>query len=126
MDAALSCDGLLHRTESPGSEIGGLGAMLSAEPYDLEALTLLGSTLLDDGRPHQVLEAFARVLRFEPDHVGALFHRGVALARLRDCPAAVRVWDRVIQLQPSGQLATQARSRARSARDLQHILSAEG
>ena len=125
-ESALSLADLLRRTESPGSAIGVLIAVLTADPYDLDALTLLGSTLLDDGRPHEALEAFARVLRFEPDHIGALFHRGVALARLRDFTAAVRSWDRVIQLQPSGQLATQARSRARSARDLQHILSAEG
>ena len=40
------------------------------------------------------------------------------------CQAAVEAWDRVVQLDPSGPYAAQARSRARSARDLQHIFAA--
>jgi hypothetical protein len=35
-------------------------------------------------------------------------------------------WERVIQLDPSGPLAAEARSRARSARDLQHIFATAG
>jgi hypothetical protein len=35
----------------------------------------------------------------------------------------VQVWERVIQLDPDGPFATEARSRARSARDLQHIFA---
>ena len=57
--------------------------MLTADPYDLDALTLLARTLLDDGRPGQALEALDRVLRFDPDHCAALFYQGVALARIR-------------------------------------------
>ncbi len=51
---------------------------------------LLGRRLLDDGRPDGAIEAFDRVLSFDPDHAAALFHRGVTLARvtaLRRCGA---------------------------------------
>ena len=44
--------------------------LLEADPYELEALTALGRALLEDGRTAQALEAFERVLRFDPDHAG--------------------------------------------------------
>ncbi|HEU4526224.1 MAG TPA: tetratricopeptide repeat protein, partial [Gemmatimonadales bacterium] len=89
-----------------------------------EALTTLGRALLEDGRTAQALEAFARVLRFDPEHAGALYHTGAALARQRRFDEAVDAWERVVQLDPAGPFAAQARSRARSARDLQHIFAA--
>jgi hypothetical protein len=36
----------------------------------------------------------------------------------------VQAWERVVQIDPSGPYASQARTRARSARDLQHIFAA--
>src|SRR2546422_6495595 len=56
--------------------------MLEQDPYDLPALLCLGRALLDDKRDAHALEAFRRVLKFDPDHVEALFQAGVALARL--------------------------------------------
>ena len=79
--------------------------------------------LLDDGRTPEALEALERVLRFDPEHRAALFHRGVARARQRRFGDAVADWERVIQLDPASTLATEARNRARSARDLQHIFA---
>jgi cytochrome c-type biogenesis protein CcmH/NrfG len=124
--ACLALADLLRRTESPGAAVDVLIGVLAADPYDFDALTLLGRALLDDGRPQEALQAFDRVLRFDPEHTGALFYQGVALARERHFRRAVSSWDRVVQIEPSSQLASQARSRARSARDLQHILSGAG
>ena len=70
--------------------------------------------------------AFARVLRFDPEHTAALYHQGTCFARQRQFEQAVTVWERVIHLQPDGPFAGEARSRARSARDLQHIFAAAG
>ncbi len=123
---ALALADLARRVESPAAAIHVLVDLLSADPYELDALTLLGRTLLDDGRPSRALEALDRVLRFDPDHAGALFFRGVALARERQFRDAVSAWDRVVQLEPTGQFASQARARARSARDLEHIFSPAG
>jgi cytochrome c-type biogenesis protein CcmH/NrfG len=97
--------------------------VLEADPYELEVLTALGRALLEDGRTVQALEAFARVLRFDPDHAAALYHQGTGFARQRLFDQAVQVWERVVQLDPDGAFATEARSRARSARDLQHIFA---
>ena len=72
----------------------------------------------------QHMPAFARVLRFDPGHAGALYHQGAALARQRQYDRAVAAWERVVQLDPGGPYAAQARSRARSARDMQHIFAA--
>jgi cytochrome c-type biogenesis protein CcmH/NrfG len=98
--------------------------LLEVDPYELEALTALGRALLEDGRTTQALEAFERVLRFDPEHAGALYYEGAALARQRQFDQAVQAWERVVQLDPGGPYASQARTRARSARDLQHIFAA--
>jgi len=97
--------------------------VLAAEPWDLDALMLLARALLDDNRPERALEAIDLVLKFVPDHEGALFYRGVALARCRRYAEAVRSWERVAQVNASGPFAQAARTHARSARDLQHIFA---
>jgi tetratricopeptide (TPR) repeat protein len=122
--AALALADLLGRRESPRAAIAVLIRLLETDPYELDALTALGRNLLDDGRTVQALEAFARVLRFDPDHAAALYYQGAALARQRHFDQAVGAWERVVQVDPSGPFAAQARSRARSARDLQHIFAA--
>jgi cytochrome c-type biogenesis protein CcmH/NrfG len=116
----------VRRTESPAAAIELLVPLLETDPYDLEALAALGRALLEDGRPRQAVEALERVLRFDPEHRAALFHRGAAHARERRFQDAVDDWERVIQLDPAGVLASEARSRARSARDLQHIFATAG
>jgi tetratricopeptide (TPR) repeat protein len=121
--AVLALADLVRRSESPRAAILVLVRFLEADPYDLEALTALGRALLEDGRTSQALEAFERVLRFDPEHAAALYHQGAALARQRQFEQAVTAWERVVQLDPSGPYAAQARSRARSARDLQHIFA---
>lgn len=124
--AALSLADLIRRTESPHAAIPVLVDLLQADPYELEALTALGRALLEDGRTNQALEAFNRVLRFDPQHTAALYNQGTCLARQRRFDEAVLAWERVIQLDPDGPFATEARSRARSARDLQNIFAAAG
>lgn len=124
--AALGLADLLRRTESPKAAVAMLVELLTADPYEFDALLLLGRALLDDGRPRQALEAFDRIIRFLADHGEALFYRGVALARERQFSDAVSAWDQVVQLAPGAEIATAARSRARSARDLQHILATGG
>ena len=121
--AALALADLVRRSESPRAAIIVLVRFLEADPYDLEALTALGRALLEDGRTVQALEAFERVLRFDSEHAGALYYQGAALARQRQFELAVTAWERVVQLDPAGPYAAQARSRARSARDLQHIFA---
>ncbi|HTS89980.1 MAG TPA: tetratricopeptide repeat protein [Gemmatimonadales bacterium] len=123
MEAALAMGDLLRRTESPQAAVDCLVEVLLLEPWDLEALLLLARALLEDSRPEQALEAVDLVLKFVPDHDGALFHRGVALARVRRYGEAVQAWERVVQVEPTGPFAQAARTHARSARDLAHIFA---
>ena len=124
--AALALADLIRRTDSAHAAVPVLVQLLEADPYELEALTALGRALLEDGRTVQALEAFARVLRFDPDHTAALYHQGTGFARQQQFDQAVQVWERVIRLAPDGPFAAEARSRARSARDLQNIFAAAG
>jgi tetratricopeptide (TPR) repeat protein len=124
--AALALADLIRRTEAPRAAIPVLVKLLEADPYELEALTALGRALLEDGRTQDAMEAFSRVLRFDPEHAAALYHQGTCFARQRQFDDAVVAWERVINLDPAGPFATEARSRARSARDLQHIFAAAG
>lgn len=121
--AALGLASLVQRTESAAAAVNILVDVLATDPYELDALAALGRVLLDDGRTPEALEALERVLRFDLEHRAALFHRGIARARQRRFADAVADWEQVIQLDPAGPLAADARSRARSARDLQHIFA---
>ena len=105
--------------------IARLADLLEQDPYDLDALLLLGRSLLEDARASSALEAFRRVLKFDPEHVAALFYEGVVLARLRRYREAVHVWERVTRLEPSGPFAQRARMHARTAVDLQHIFTSD-
>jgi cytochrome c-type biogenesis protein CcmH/NrfG len=122
VEAALALADLLRRTDTPTAALEVLVSLLVNDPFELDALQLLGRTLIDDQRPERALEAFGRILRFEPNHVGALYYAGVALTRMRRYHQAVQLWEKVVQSDPSSTFAQLARSETRSARDLQHIL----
>ena len=72
----------------------------------------------------EAVTALHRVLLYAPDDLAALFHLGVAFARLRRYDDAVYAWERVVNVNPNGPLAATARQHARSARDLARILQA--
>jgi len=124
VDASLALAELQRRRKQFAVALDVLVDALSVNPYELEALVLLGRVLLDQGRLTDAETALGRVILFDPEHLAALFHIGEAWARDRRFAEAVEAWDRVIQLDATSPLATQARVRARSARDLEHILAA--
>jgi tetratricopeptide (TPR) repeat protein len=122
VEAALALADLLRRTDSPAAALEVLVSLLINDPFELDALQLLGRTLIDDGRPERALEAFGRILKFDPAHTGALYYAGVALTRMRRYHQAVQLWEKVVQSDPASSFAQLARSETRTARDLQHIL----
>ncbi|MEO8199110.1 MAG: tetratricopeptide repeat protein [Gemmatimonadota bacterium] len=125
VEAALALADLLRRTDSPASALEVLVNLLINDPFELDALQLLGRALIDDGRPERALESFGRILKFDPDHTGALYYAGVALTRMRRYHQAVQLWERVVQSDPASSFAQLARNESRSARDLQHIFVAK-
>jgi tetratricopeptide (TPR) repeat protein len=124
-EAAMALADLQRRLGRLPAAIERLTDVLEQDPYDLEALVLLGRALLEDQRPEAALEAFRRVLKFDPAHVAALFNEGVVLARLRRFREAVHQWEQVTHLDPSGPFAQRARMHARTALDLQHIFTSD-
>ena len=73
-------------------------------------------------RPSDAVQAFARVLRFDPDHVGAVFYQGQILVEQHRYREAIARWQRVIDLGSDTDYARRARREIRSASDLQRIL----
>jgi cytochrome c-type biogenesis protein CcmH/NrfG len=73
------------------------------------------------GRASDAAFAIARILRFDPDHVGALYLDGVLLAEAHRYGSAIDRWARVVDLEPAGDFARRARRDARIAVDLQHV-----
>jgi cytochrome c-type biogenesis protein CcmH/NrfG len=98
--------------------------LLRRDPYSLDAIIALGETLLALGRRRDAATAFARVLRFDPRHAGALYFEGALLAEQHRYREAIDRWHRVIDLDPAGEYARRARRDARTAADLQHIFNA--
>jgi len=124
-DAAMALSDLLRRTGKTRQAVTRLAEMLEQDPYDLEALLLLGRSLLDDKRYEHALAAFRRALKFEPDNVTAWFHVGVSLARLHRYAEAVEGWEKVTRIDPGSEYAQRARQHARTALDLRHIFSSD-
>ncbi|HRN54570.1 MAG TPA: tetratricopeptide repeat protein, partial [Gemmatimonadaceae bacterium] len=58
--------------------------------------------------------AFQRVLRFDPAHVGAVFHQGVLLAGQERYREALACFRRVAELEPQGEFARRAFREARA------------
>jgi len=124
-DAAHALASLYADHERLPEALDLLIAALERDAYDFEALVLLSRVLLDMDNAADARQAAARVVAFRPEHVGAHYHLGVALARERRYREAVQHWERCISLDPSGPLAAKARMHARTALDLVHIFAGE-
>jgi cytochrome c-type biogenesis protein CcmH/NrfG len=98
--------------------------LLQRDPYNLDALTSLGETLYESGRRGDAAVAFGRVLRFDPEHVGAVYFEGVLAADQHRFREAIDRWRRVVDLEPASEYARRARRDTRTAADLQHIFAA--
>jgi tetratricopeptide (TPR) repeat protein len=105
--------------------MGILVELLQRDPYHLDGLISLGETLYESGRPSDAAVAFTRVLRFDPEHVGALYFQGVLLAAQHRFRDAIGVWERIGNIAPGSDFARRARRDMRTAQDLEHIFGRE-
>ena len=120
-EAALALAALRRHVGRASETIELLVVLLEGDPYHLDALASLGESLFRCGRREDAHFAFARILRFDPDHVAALYFDGVLLAESHDYTSAVARWTRVVDLEPASPFAQRARRDTRTARDLQQI-----
>ena len=125
-EAALSLASLRRRLRRHDESLALLVDLLQRDPYNLDALTSLGETLFDGGRRGDAAVAFARVLRFDPEHVGSLYFEGVLAADQHRYREAIERWRRVVDLEPASEYARRARRDSRTAVDLQRIFVARG
>jgi tetratricopeptide (TPR) repeat protein len=123
-EAALALASLTRRLQRHDDSLGLLVDLLQRDPYNLDALTSLGETLFESGRRGDAAVAFARVLRFDPEHVGALYFEGVLAADQHRYREAIDRWRRVVELEPASEHARRARRDTRTAADLQRIFAA--
>jgi cytochrome c-type biogenesis protein CcmH/NrfG len=100
--------------------------LLERDPYNFDALLELGETLLAMGQKQDAVQAFHRILRFDPEHVGALYYDGVLLNEQKRFRDAIERWTLVIDRAPAGEFARRARRAMRTATDLQAIFARAG
>lgn len=124
LDAALRLAALRRSLQRPAETVALLVAALLRDPWNVEALASLGESLFQCGRREDARLAFARVLRFDREHVAALYFDGVLRAEGRRFAEAIACWQRVIALEPASEYARRARRDARTAADLQRIFVA--
>lgn len=128
-DAALALAGLRRELGRPAESIDVLIPILEGNPFHLDALASLGESLFLAGRAEDAHFAIARVRRFDPEHVAALYFDGVFLAQRHEYAAAIARWRHVEELEPAGDFARRARRDARTANDalqLQRDIATDG
>jgi tetratricopeptide (TPR) repeat protein len=89
----------------------------------IEATLAEGRALLASGRLADSLGRFDAVLHVRPSDPVALFHRGVALAKLRRYGDALHDWHAVERTDPAGPLGAVSRRHADSARRLADLFT---
>jgi tetratricopeptide (TPR) repeat protein len=78
------------------------------EPGNAEVAYRLGSALLQDGNSHDALPELERANRLEPDMPETLYALGKAESLEGNYAPAEKAWNRVIELEKTGDLASQA------------------
>jgi tetratricopeptide (TPR) repeat protein len=81
--AALELAGVYRAMGRPSDALRRAVGLLRANVYHFAALVVLGESLLDMKRTRDAARAFARVLKFNPNHAGARKYRGLASMETR-------------------------------------------
>ena len=76
--------------------------VLALDPKNVNALTDLGTSYFNTGRPQEALREFRRSLEINPEHEQTLFNSIVVnLEGTHDLAAAQQAWDRLHALSPN-------------------------
>ena len=78
------------------------------QPGNAEAAYRLGTALLQDGNAHEARIELERADRLQPDMPETLYSLGKAESQAGNYAAAEKAWKRVIELEKTGSLASQA------------------
>lgn len=127
-EATLELARIRRTTGRPREAVALLAELLQRDLYNFDATISLGEALLEMRLVHDARTAFARVLAFDPDNVGAMFHQGIVLAGEKRFAEAIALWDRLIAIEPASEFARRARRESKSAAELLQVFGgrAEG
>ena len=78
------------------------------QPGNAEAAFRLGSALLQEGDTHEAFLQLARADRLQPDMPETLYALGKAESLQSNYPAAEKMWNRVVEMEKTGELASKA------------------
>jgi tetratricopeptide (TPR) repeat protein len=104
-------------------ELAASGGTEEHAAYTDTVLLSLGRSLLDAGHLGESLAVFDQVLLRDEDHTGALFHRGVVLAKLRRYDEAMEDWAAVQHGGEESPIAVESARHSRSALRLAALFS---
>ncbi len=90
-----------------------LAGLLQSQPYNPQALELLGESLAKAGRRRDAEQALLRAVRFDPERPTALFRLGELAGESGRYREALGYWRRLIELAPDSEIAARARIQAR-------------
>lgn len=76
----------------------------ASSPAEVDQTVQDGYRLLADGKVHEALYVAKAALAQDPDNLGGLALKGMALEALDDLPGAVACFERIIELNPSSTL----------------------
>ena len=74
--------------------------MLTLFPRAATVYTVLGSTLISQGKAEQALTIYDQAIQLQPDFVEAYYNRGIVLKGLGQMEEAIKNYDKAIQLKP--------------------------
>lgn len=88
-------------------------------PENLEARTHLGTVAYFLGDVDEALHHYDQVLSLNPDYTVALFEMGAVLRYgKQDLPAAVKAWERFLELDPDAEEAARIRALVKESRQI--------
>jgi tetratricopeptide (TPR) repeat protein len=96
---ALRVERELHRDYEKAIPL--LDAILRINPSDVLALTIMGGTLGDLGRPEEGLSFLDKALQIDPENPTTLCDKGTTMEKLRRPNDALDCFEKAINLQPN-------------------------
>ena len=95
---------LYFDTEQYEKAIQAYKRSLELDPSRPDVWTDLGVMYRRTGNPSQAVKCFDHALSIDGSHQTALFNKGVVLLHdLKDTPAALKAWEKLVQVNPNAQ-----------------------
>ncbi len=123
-DAVLLLGRVYRDSGRPEPALTILVELLQRDLSNVAALHALAETLWVMGRTADAAVAVERILLFDREHAGAWYLTGAIAAARRSFTEAVAAWDRVLELEPSGESARRAARALQSVQEL-HTVGAD-